>query len=83
MSQNYPNPFNPVTNIEFQIPNSQVVSLKIYNILGAQVATLLSEKLSPGNYIVEFDAGQLASGVYYYQLTAGEFQQVRKMVLVK
>jgi len=81
--QNYPNPFNPSTTIQFQIPNSQFTSLKIYDILGKEVSTLVSEKLNPGNHTYTFNGKNLASGVYYYQLVAGEYREVRKMVLIK
>jgi hypothetical protein len=83
LKQNYPNPFNPTTTIEFQIPSSEFVFLRIYNLLGAQVATLVSEKLTPGWHIYRFDGSRLASGVYYYQLIAGDFKAVKKMILLR
>jgi len=83
LSQNYPNPFNPITNIEFQIPYSEFVTLRIYNLLGKEVATLVSNKLKSGNHTYHFDGRNLASGVYYYQLVAGEFQDVKKMILLR
>jgi len=83
LSQNYPNPFNPITNIEFRIPYSKFVTLKIYNLLGKEVATLVSNKLNQGNHTYTFDGKNLASGVYYYQLVAGEFQDVKKMILLR
>ncbi len=83
LSQNYPNPFNPSTTIEFSIPKSEFVTLKIYNLLGQEVATLVSEKLATGNYKYEWDAGLLASGVYIYKIQAGSFHKVRKMVYLK
>jgi hypothetical protein len=79
--QNFPNPFNPITTIKFQIPNSEFVILKIYNILGKEVATLVSKKLNQGNHTYTFDGKNLASGVYYYQLVAGEYRAVKKMIL--
>ena len=83
LSQNYPNPFNPATTISFTIPNSQNVSLKIYNILGSEIATLINNELAAGFYSYDFDASNLASGTYIYQITAGSFTQVRKMNLLK
>jgi len=83
LSQNYPNPFNPVTNLEFGISDWGFVSLKVYDILGKEVSTLVNEKLSPGNYKVEFDGSGLPSGVYFYRITAGEFTDTKRMLLVK
>ncbi|UCF64432.1 MAG: serine hydrolase [bacterium] len=83
LSQNYPNPFNPVTKIEFSIPKSEFVTLKVYNILGEEVATLVSERIAAGSYKYDWDASLLASGVYLYRIQAGEFQQIKKMVLIK
>jgi hypothetical protein len=83
LSQNYPNPFNPTTTIGFSIPKSEFVTLKIYNLLGQEVATLISENLQVGHYKVEWDASQMASSVYYYLIIAGEFQEVKKMILIR
>ncbi|MBK8552470.1 MAG: T9SS type A sorting domain-containing protein [Ignavibacteria bacterium] len=83
LSQNYPNPFNPVTNLEFGISDLGFVSLKVYDILGKEVVTLVNEKLSPGKYQVEFDGSGLPSGVYFYRLTAGEFTDTKRMMLIK
>lgn len=83
LEQNYPNPFNPSTNIRFSIPESQFVTLRIYNILGEEVATLVNEDLSPGIYEVNFDAGHLASGMYIYNIKAGNFNQTKKLLLTK
>jgi hypothetical protein len=83
LSQNYPNPFNPATTIEFNLPKTEFVSLQIYNILGENVATLVSEKLSAGDYSYLWDASLLASGVYWYKIKAGDFINVKKMVLVR
>ncbi len=82
LSQNYPNPFNPTTTIEFSIPKTEFVTLKIYNVLGKEVATLVSDKFSPGNYKYNWDAGSLASGVYYYRIESDSFEQTRKMILL-
>ena len=82
--QNYPNPFNPSTTIEFQIPNSQFVTLKIYNLLGQEVATLVSEKLPAGNYIYIWDATAFASGVYLYRLQTDKgFTDTKKLLCLK
>ena len=81
--QNYPNPFNPVTTIEFYLPNAGEVTLKIFNILGEEVATLVSEKLAAGSYKYNWNASEFASGVYFCQLQAGEFVQIKKLILLK
>jgi len=81
--QNYPNPFNPTTNIEFSIPISGNVSLIIYNILGKEVATLYNGFLNAGSYIEHFDGSNLSSGVYFYRLTAGDFIETKKMLMIK
>jgi hypothetical protein len=91
LEQNYPNPFNPSTTIKFEIPSvlasgakqSQFVTLKVYDILGNEVATLVNEEKQPGVYEVEFDAAKLTSGIYFYQLQAGNFSQTKKMVLLR
>ena len=81
--QNYPNPFNPTTKIKFTIPDFGFTTLKIYDVLGNEIATLVNEEKSPGNYSVEFNAGKLASGVYIYTLKAGAFRGTKKLVLLK
>ncbi|MHC4321629.1 MAG: T9SS type A sorting domain-containing protein, partial [Planctomycetota bacterium] len=83
LSQNYPNPFNPSTTIEFDLPKTSKVTLKIFNILGEEVATLVSDRLSAGSYSYEWDASNLASGVYLYRLEAGDFVQTKKMILLR
>jgi hypothetical protein len=83
LSQNYPNPFNPVTNIKYSVPNADLVTLKVFNVLGQEVRTLVNENMSPGNYQVQFDASGFASGVYFYHLQAGKYSQMMKMLLVK
>lgn len=83
LHQNYPNPFNPSTRIKFKIQNSNFVALKVYDMVGRQVATLVNEKLSAGEYEVTFDGAGLSSGVYFYRLQAGEFNETRRMVLLK
>ena len=83
LKQNYPNPFNPVTNLEFGIAKLGYVSLKIYDILGKEITTLVNENLNPGTYSVEFDAGNLTSGIYFYRLQVGKFSEARRMILLK
>ena len=83
LGQNYPNPFNPATTIQFSLPTAGPASLKVYDLLGREVATLLNESKSPGSYEVRFDAARLASGVYLYRLTAGDFVRTRKMTVLR
>jgi hypothetical protein len=83
LSQNYPNPFNPISTIAFDLPKTSEVTLQIFNILGEEVATLVSERLSAGSYSYEWDASNLASGVYLYRLQAGKYVETRKMVLMR
>jgi hypothetical protein len=83
LSQNYPNPFNPVTRINYSIPKSDLVSLKVYDNLGRLVSVLVNEHKNAGSYIVEFNASNLSSGLYYYRLTSGEFTDIKKMMVVK
>ncbi|MBI1937868.1 MAG: T9SS type A sorting domain-containing protein [Ignavibacteriales bacterium] len=96
--QNYPNPFNPTTTIEYVIPSVETgyipslhhVTLKIYDILGREIATLVNEHLSPGKYSVQFNVGQISnmryslpSGIYFYKLQSGQYSAVHKMILLK
>lgn len=83
LSQNYPNPFNPATRIDFGIPASGMVALRVYNMLGQEVATVVSEVREAGYGSLSFDGSNLPSGVYTYRLTAGGFTQVRKMILIR
>ena len=83
LEQNYPNPFNPTTNITYVLPKAENVSLKVYDVLGREVATLVNEVKPAGAYTVPFNASSLASGVYFYKLQAGSFVQTKKMMLVK
>ena len=83
LAQNYPNPFNPTTAIEFYLPSTEFVTLKIHNILGEEVATLVSEKLTAGKYKYDWDASQNPTGIYLYKLSASKFSEVKKMLLVK
>ncbi len=83
LEQNYPNPFNPATIIKFSVPQMERVNLKVYDLLGREVATLVNEEKAPGSYEVKFDGSNLASGTYFYRLQAGDFVQVKKMMLMK
>jgi hypothetical protein len=86
LEQNYPNPFNPRTSIRFQVSGLGFVSLKVYDVLGREVRTLVNEAKSPGRYQVEFDAGDLSSGIYFYRMrVAGgqPFIATKKLVLMK
>lgn len=83
LSQNYPNPFNPSTVIHYRIPEISFVTITVYDLLGREVATLINEEKQSGNYEIKFDAFGLSSGVYYYQIKAGDFIQSRKMVLLR
>ena len=81
--QNYPNPFNPSTMIEYTLAKESFVRLKIYDVLGREIKTLVDEKESVGKHTVQFDASGLTSGIYFYRITAGGFSQSQKMILIK
>ncbi len=81
--QNYPNPFNPSTHIKFSIPSDEFVTLKVFDILGREVATLVNERHGTGEYTINFNASALPSGIYYYSIIAGSFKETRKMILAK
>ena len=83
LSQNYPNPFNPSTTIRYEVPNDSYVSLFVYDMLGNEVRRLVDSEKSTGIYEVNFDAGKLASGVYIYRLSAGEYSETKKMMFMK
>src|SRR5205085_10406424 len=83
LSQNYPNPFNPVTSIQYSIASASNVELKVYDVLGREIRTLVNNFMQPGSYNVDFDASNLSSGIYFNKLTAGNFTAVKRMVLVK
>lgn len=83
LEQNYPNPFNPTTSIQYSIGSRQFVSIKVFNVLGNEVATLVNENKEAGSYKVEFNASDLPSGIYYYKLSAGNYSDVKKMMLIK
>ena len=83
LEQNFPNPFNPTTSINYSIPKSGLVTLKVYNVFGQEVSTLVNEVKNNGNYSIDFNASNLSSGVYYYELTSGNFVQTKRMMLIK
>ncbi|HLT23674.1 MAG TPA: T9SS type A sorting domain-containing protein [Ignavibacteria bacterium] len=83
LNQNYPNPFNPTTNIQFDIPTPEFVTLKIYDISGKEVATLVNEYRNVGSFVIGFNASSLSSGIYFYKIIAGSFIETKKMMLIK
>jgi hypothetical protein len=83
LSQNYPNPFNPVTMIKFALPKASFVTLKVYDMLGREVSVLVNGQKPAGQYIVDFDASSLTSGVYFYRLESNDFVEVKRMVVLK
>ena len=83
LHQNYPNPFNPNTTIKYELPKTSHVSLSVYDILGREVSVLVNERKDAGVYEVKFDGSNLASGVYFYRLQAGDFTQTKRLLLLK
>lgn len=83
LKQNYPNPFNPLTKIRYSIPQNTIVKLKIFDIIGKEVETLVNEKQNPGTYEVSFDASKYPSGIYFYKLETENYSEIKKMVLIK
>ena len=83
LQQNYPNPFNPTTTINYSVPKSGLVTIKVYDILGRELANLVSEQKNAGSYSVQFNAAKLASGVYFYRMQAGDFVDIKKLLLLK
>ncbi len=83
LEQNYPNPFNPNTSIKFSLPESGFVSIKLYNLLGREVRTIINEYKAAGSYLINFSAGGLCSGVYYYKISTGSYSSVKKMIFLK
>jgi hypothetical protein len=83
LERNYPNPFNPTTNIQFSIPKSGYVEIKIYDMLGKEITTLVSDPYQAGTYIVSFDASSLSSGIYFYRISVNDFVDTKKMILIK
>jgi hypothetical protein len=83
LSQNYPNPFNPSTSIKYDLPKASDVRIEVYNITGQNVEILLNQQMKAGHHEVEFNAQNFSSGVYFYKIEAGEFQDVKKMILIR
>ncbi|UCE17138.1 MAG: T9SS type A sorting domain-containing protein, partial [Gemmatimonadota bacterium] len=83
LAQNYPNPFNPVTSIHYSVAGNVRTTLKVYNVLGQELATLVDKVVEPGHYSVTWDASDVASGIYFYRLDAGDFSDTKRMVLMK
>lgn len=83
LKQNYPNPFNPITKIEYELPKDIFIKIKIYDILGREVKTLVNEFKNAGSYIISFNGSEFASGIYFYRIQAGSFVSVKRMVLIK
>ena len=83
LSQNYPNPFNPSTTIKFTIPEAGLVKLSVFNLLGQEIKSLVDEQRQPGTYTQKFDATELNSGVYFYELRVNDFIQTKKMQFLK
>jgi len=83
LSNNFPNPFNPSTSISYSVPEIDFVTLKVYDVLGSEIATLINEEKPVGSYEVKFDAAGLPSGIYFYKLQAGSFVETKKMVLLR
>ncbi len=81
--QNYPNPFNPATTINYSIPKTSFIIIKVYDVLGRESATLVNEEKKPGNYNLEFNASKLASGIYFYRMQAGDFIETKKLIVLK
>jgi hypothetical protein len=83
LNQNFPNPFNPTTTISFSLPKQSFVSLKVFDLLGREAATVVSEEFSAGNYTKQWNAANIPSGVYFYRLRAGSFTETKKLLLLK
>ncbi|MCH7783696.1 T9SS type A sorting domain-containing protein [candidate division KSB1 bacterium] len=82
-SQNYPNPFNPVTTISYQLPEASTVTLTVFNTAGQEVALLIDGQVSAGFHSIQWDASDMASGIYFYQIQAGNFTDMKRMVVIK
>ncbi len=83
LEQNFPNPFNPSTTIQFSLPKKSLVTIKLFNVIGNELAVILNEELLPGVHKVVVDGGQLLSGVYFYQMQTEKFTEVRKLIILK
>jgi len=81
--QNYPNPFNPTTVIQYSVPKLEKVDLRVYDVVGKEVAVLVNEYKTPGKYEIPFDGTNYSSGIYFYKLSASSFTETKKMVLIK
>ena len=82
-SQNYPNPFNPTTAISYELPEANYVSIKVYNLIGKEVAVLVDEQKQAGKYKLQFDGSGIPSGVYFYRIQAGSYSETKRMILLK
>ena len=83
LSQNYPNPFNPTTTIKYSLPKNGIVTIKIYDVTGREIRTLVNEMKTAGNYVVDFNGIDISSGVYFYRIKVGDFVMTKRMVLIK
>jgi hypothetical protein len=83
LSQNYPNPFNPITKINYSIPKTNFVTIKVFDVLGREILTLVNDVKQPGYYTIDFDGSNIASGVYFYKMESGAFTDVKKFMLIK
>jgi hypothetical protein len=83
LDQNYPNPFNPTTTISFSLPSKSFVSIKVFDLIGREVATIISEELQPGNYSRQWNAEYISSGIYFYRLRANSFTETKKLILLR
>jgi len=83
LQQNYPNPFNPATVINYSLPRSNMVSIRVYDVIGNEIANLVNEEKPAGRYSVNFNASNLSSGVYFYRMQAGSFVETKKLILLK
>ncbi|MFN2127840.1 MAG: T9SS type A sorting domain-containing protein, partial [Anaerolineales bacterium] len=81
--QNYPNPFNSQTKIGFFLPSSEITTIRVYDVLGKEVRTIMSRKMPEGYHAINFDSGSLPSGIYYYRISAGLYTAVQKMILIR
>ncbi|MGE5435592.1 MAG: T9SS type A sorting domain-containing protein, partial [Syntrophothermus sp.] len=81
--QSFPNPFNPSATIRYSVPVGDIVKIKVYDILGKEISTLVNEYQTPGTYNVEFNCGNFSSGIYFYRMQSGNFVDVKKMILIK
>ncbi len=81
--QNYPNPFNPITKIQFGVPKQSNVKILLYDVLGREVAVITDKTMQPGVHIIDFNTGNLSSGVYFYKMVSGDFTSIKKLVILK